>query len=116
MPRSVLLAGDKQEESDERHDQHDGKQDEERSKLPPVELGELLEVLDHHLAAQLGLALGANTERERNLGDAGRGDLGLEQQVERDLEAVGVERAGFRELREGATRVGKVRKSKGRKG
>lgn len=93
MPGAEFAAGDEQEERNEREEQKDGEDEDERAKLPPVELGQLLDVLDHDLARQLALAFGPDAERKGDLGDARVRDLRLEEEVERDLEPVRVERA-----------------------
>ena len=58
----------------------------------------MLEVLDHDLAGELGLALCADAERERYFRDGMRGNVGFYEQVERDFEAFCVEAACFEEL------------------
>ena len=81
----------------EREDEDD-EEDDDAAEAVPVQLRELLEVADHHLARELRLALRADSEGEGNLRDRPARDVALDEEIERNLEPVRVQVACLEEL------------------
>ena len=67
--------------------------------LPPIQLTQLLEITQHHLARKFTLAFLSRAKGKRDFGHTVDGEGGFQKEIKGDFKAVGVEVCGLIELR-----------------